>query len=140
MRSREQVIWDFVHAWLAKADRDLRAAEALLPQAPQFADIIAFHCQQASEKFFKGLLVRHQVEFPKTHDLAALRALIAALDPHLADDLTFAEWLSPFGVEARYPTTAEVSDTTAASAHADAARVRQIIFQALEEYLRAGRP
>jgi hypothetical protein len=29
-RTREQVIWDFVHDWVRKAESDLRAAEHLM--------------------------------------------------------------------------------------------------------------
>lgn len=69
MRSHEQVIWDFVEQWLKKAESDLKSARIL-----QDADVddyfpSAFHSQQAAEKFLKAYLVRHLIEFRKTHDL-----------------------------------------------------------------------
>ena len=69
MRSREQVIRDFVQQWLHKAKADLAAAEILASsEMPDYSTGV-FHCQQATEKFIKAYLVRYQIEFPKTHDL-----------------------------------------------------------------------
>jgi len=68
-RTREQVIWDFVQDWLRKAEGDFAAAEHLLGLAQQDCFTAAFHAQQAAEKFLKALLVRHQIPFPKTHDI-----------------------------------------------------------------------
>jgi HEPN domain-containing protein len=141
MRSREQVIWDFVQAWLAKAEADLRAAGVLLADEAGFGSVVAFHCQQAAEKFMKAYLVRHQIEFPKAHDLSVVRNLISGSDEALADKLAFADYLTPFGVEARYPGEVPETDTvTAQQALADARRVRDLILGALRDYLDRRRP
>ena len=52
-----------------KAAADLDAAEQLCAQGDRFREIVAFHCQQAVEKYPKAFLVRHQIEFPKMHDI-----------------------------------------------------------------------
>jgi HEPN domain-containing protein len=141
MRNREQVIWDFVQAWLAKAERDLKAAQILLAAPGEFADLVGFHCQQAVEKFIKAYLVWHQIEFPKTHDLTFLRTLVRWRDERLAEQLAFADWLTPFGVEIRYPGELPAVDrNTAERALADAQRVRHFLLESLEEYLQRGRP
>jgi len=141
MRSREQVIWDFVQCWLAKAEGDLRAAEILLAGLGGHGEVVGFHSQQAAEKFMKAYLVRHQIEFAKKHDLALLRKLISKTDEQLAAQLAFADWLTPFGVEFRYPgEIPETNQQTAKQAVEDAKRTRQFILNALEEYLRRGRP
>ena len=141
MRSREQVVWDFVQAWLAKAQSDLRVAEILLGEASELAEESGFHCQQSAEKHMKAYLVRHQIEFSKTHDLAVLRRLIGQRDERLADRLAFADWLTPFGVEFRYPgEMPEVDRETAGRALADARRIGALILEALGEYLGRGRP
>jgi HEPN domain-containing protein len=57
--------------WLDKAASDFDAAEQLSTQGGRFREIVAFHCQQAVEKFLKALLVRRQIEFPKTHDISS---------------------------------------------------------------------
>ena len=43
--------------WLAKADSDLRTAEAALALDPPETETSAFRCQQAVEKCLKALLV-----------------------------------------------------------------------------------
>jgi HEPN domain-containing protein len=137
MKSREQVIREFVHGWLEKAEHDLCAADVLLSGSTDLGDAIAFHSQQAAEKLMKAYLVRHQVEFTKTHDLMLLRLLIGKMDKKLAEKLAFADGLTPYAVEFRYPgVAAEVDRTMAEQAFADAQRVRELILAALQEYLR----
>ena len=103
MRSPDQVRWDFVQSWLAKASQDLRAASILVGEEFDDYQTSAFHAQQASEKFLKAFLVRHQIEFPKTHDIKELRELVSKVDEGLAQALSVADGLTPYGVEFRYP-------------------------------------
>ena len=49
------------------------------------------------------VLVWHQIEFPKTHDLQRLLDLLAAADPEVVEASADAVGLTPFGVEYRYP-------------------------------------
>ena len=42
--------------WLRKAEADLRSARRLFALKPTDHDVVCFHCQQAAEKFLKGLL------------------------------------------------------------------------------------
>ena len=141
MRSRDQVIWDFVQSWLAKAERDLRAAELLLGAPGELGDVVGFRSQQAVEKLIKAYLVRHQIEFPKTHDLAVLRKLVSRSNERLAEELAFADWLTPFGVEIRCPgEIPELGRNTAEEALAHARETRRIVLDALHEYLQRGRP
>ena len=51
MRSREEVIRDFVQQWLHKAEGDLAAAEVLLASEADDYFPCGFHCQQVAEKF-----------------------------------------------------------------------------------------
>lgn len=58
--------------WIDKADADLHVAEQMAAEAAvnlRVREIVGFHCRQAAEKYLKALLTRHQIEFPKTHDL-----------------------------------------------------------------------
>ena len=141
MRSREQVVWDFVQGWLRMAELDYSVADTLQERRSEYAEAVAFHSQQAAEKFIKTLLVRHQVEFPKTHDIPLLRGLLARVDAGLATQMTFADWLTPFGVEVRYPSqTRELPDDIGERALATARQVRESAMAALAMYLRQGRP
>ena len=89
--------------WLDKAAADLAAAEHLAAHGGPFREIVAFHCQQAAEKYLKAFLARCQVEFPKTHDIAKLLDLVASVNANMAKSLRDADALTPFGVEVRYP-------------------------------------
>jgi HEPN domain-containing protein len=70
MRPPEEVLRDLVREWIEKAELDYQAAAQLLEAGDRLRQIVAFHCQQAVEKYLKAFLVRHQVEFPKIHNLA----------------------------------------------------------------------
>src|SRR5687768_17099397 len=81
MTPREEEILRLVRQWLKKAEEDLGVAQHLLAQQTPFLSAIGFHAQQVVEKFLKALLVRHQIEFRKTHDLGELLDLIQPTDP-----------------------------------------------------------
>ena len=103
MRRPEEVKRELVRGWLEKADRDLGAHRHLLAAAGAFTESVAFHAQQAAEKYIKAFLICHKIEFPKTHDLARLLELMETRDPELAAALAGAADLTPYGVEYRYP-------------------------------------
>ena len=64
-------------AWGAKADHDLIAAKFLLKMKRNCpTDTICYHAQQAVEKYLKGGLVAHGIDFPRTHDIETLAALL----------------------------------------------------------------
>jgi HEPN domain-containing protein len=103
MKQPEVVLRDLVRQWFAKAELDFRAAERLVKDPEPLREIIAFHCQQAAEKYLKALLVSRQIEFPKTHDLEELLELLAPVRPDVVAMLEGIDVLSPFGVKIRYP-------------------------------------
>jgi len=103
MKSREAELRDLVRDWLRKADMDCDVAARLVSDGDRFRDIVAFHCQQAVEKYLKSILVRHQVEFRKTHDIERLLDILRGVEPSIAEGLAGAKWLTPFGVDIRYP-------------------------------------
>ncbi len=73
------------HEWVTKAESDLRAATYLLePRARRPTDVVCFHAQQCAEKYTKALLTFQGTDFPKTHDIERLIALLpVSLRPHL---------------------------------------------------------
>jgi len=103
MKSREGELRDLVRDWLRKANLDCDVAARLASEGDRFRDIVAFHCQQAVEKYLKSILVRHQVEFRKTHDIERLLHILRGVEPTSAEELADAKWLTPFGVDIRYP-------------------------------------
>jgi len=72
------------HRWLI-ANRDVRSAQACLDAVDPIPETAAYHCQQATEKLIKGLLVLARVPFRKTHDLEVLRDLVVPRFVELAD-------------------------------------------------------
>ncbi len=103
MPSREVLIRQLVDQWLIKAQADLDAAMALVDHEGGLWSIVAFHCQQSAEKFIKAELTALQIEFGKTHDISVLLDRLNEGKNKLADDLSSAEALTVFGVQARYP-------------------------------------
>ena len=103
MRPPEEIKKIFVQKWLAKADQDLKAGEALLATDMPFLYPACFHAQQAAEKYLKALLTWYQIEFPKTHIIEELLHLLEQVDSPLAMELKNAAILTPYGVEIHYP-------------------------------------
>jgi HEPN domain-containing protein len=93
---------EVIEHWVRKAEHDLEAAARIMSieEGCPF-DTVCFHCQQAAEKFLKGLLTHLGFEAPKSHDLTVLASLLPAeiAFPVPAEDL--AE-LNPYAVAIRY--------------------------------------
>jgi HEPN domain-containing protein len=97
--------------------------------------MVVFHAQQAVEKYLKALLTRHQTEFPKTHVIRHLLLLLQPVEPALANALEDANWLSPFGVDIRYPADfPETLPGDEARALELARRVKNAVTAALHPY------
>jgi len=94
---------ELARLWIEKAENDLVSASHLIKLVDGPLDNVCFHAQQVVEKSIKGLLIIHQVEFTKTHNLVLLldRCLPFILD---LDDYReqFAE-MTAYAVEIRYP-------------------------------------
>lgn len=92
-----------IKEWIEKADHDLGSAKVIYLHLPDYFDTIAFHCQQAVEKYIKAILVFHNVEFQRSHDLVYLLELLSHKIE--IDELKFrkAFSLNNFGVQIRYP-------------------------------------
>jgi HEPN domain-containing protein len=140
IRTPEQVRWDFVTGWLAKAEEDLDAAKLILGGALRSWGPSSFHSQQAAEKALKALLVRHQIEFHRTHDIGELLQLAEPCTPGISGALAPAQALTPFAVETRYPGSEPVTKAEAARHVELADRVMTHVRQTLASYLTAGRP
>ena len=139
MKPPEQVRLELVRQWLGKAEEDFAVAQHLAAAQVLFYGAAGFHAQQAAEKFIKALLVRFQVEFPKTHDLDQLIDLVATIDNGLSDSLRNAASLTPYAVEVRYPSESpQLTLDDAKAAVLLAAHVRKVVLAQLEDYLQSG--
>jgi HEPN domain-containing protein len=136
MRPPDEVRRDLVRQWLKKAEEDLAVAERLLSEKLPYLNAIGFHAQQSAEKFLKALLVRHAVEFPKTHDIDELLDLIATVEVSLAESLRGTASLSAYGVDIRYPGDfPEMTPEDAKSAVNLALEVRAVVNRLLISYV-----
>ena len=132
MKPLAEVRGELVAQWCAKADRDLEAAELRLAQGDRLGGIVAFHGQQTTEKYRKALLISHQVEIPRTHDIRKLLEYVRPVHAGLADALQHADSLTPFGVEIRYPGDApELPPGAETDAVAIARQVRVLVMAVL---------
>lgn len=93
---------DEAHRWLRFATEDINAAQCSLATDGAPPRHACFHAQQAAEKALKAALVLERIDFPRQHDLDALRNLlpdawsVRRTHPDLAQ---LTEWTA----ESRYP-------------------------------------
>ncbi len=86
---------------LGKATNDLIAAHAILSTG-QALDTVCFHTQQAVEKALKATLAWHDIDYPWTHDLRELVAIVKPIVPLLSNYERRIIALIPFAVIIRY--------------------------------------
>lgn len=96
--------------WLARADEDLAAANALAMLSPPLTGAAAYHAQQAAEKVMKGLLTVAAVPFRKTHNLNELGGQVVAAWPGLATLVDPLRPLTSWNFAYRYPAAEELSE------------------------------
>jgi len=89
--------------WIEKADHDLGSAKVIYLHLPDYFDTIAFHCQQAVEKYIKAVLVFYKIEFQRSHDLIYLLELLSRKIEINESWYRQAVSLNAFGVQIRYP-------------------------------------
>jgi HEPN domain-containing protein len=68
---------------------------------------LCFEAEQAVEKALKAALRSRGIDFPKTHDIGELLALLDRLGQKIPQDLWKADGLTTYAVETRYPGPAE---------------------------------
>jgi len=89
--------------WIKKAENDLKNAVHTLKLGEDCpTDTVSFHAQQCVEKYLKGLLSFRGIDFPKTHNITELVALLPASTPvDLAPEEQ--ELLTDYATVTRYP-------------------------------------
>jgi len=123
---------DVVREWVARAENDLlTAAHTLKLGAKCPTDTVAFHAQQTAERYLKALLVLLSADFPKTHDIERLLALVPPVyRPTLSPDEQAR--LTDYATVTRYPGDQEsLSLSEARRAVPVARRVRRAIRKLL---------
>lgn len=98
---------ELVREWFDKAENDFADARFLF-ENDRSLETIAFHIQQAAEKYLKGFLISRGEELERTHDLAKLLAEASEFTPELNQFKVIAKKITGFYFETRYPMGYEV--------------------------------
>ena len=88
--------------WFERGRHDIETAQLLYDERGH-TDSIAYHIQQAVEKYLKGYLVFHGRKPPRIRDLDTLLNHITAFDDSFNDFLELCEKASRYYIEDRYP-------------------------------------
>jgi HEPN domain-containing protein len=120
--------------WIVKAEGDLKSASSILKLKKGCpTDAVCFHAQQCIEKYIKAVLVLRGMNFPKTHDIAHLMALLPANWRPKLDDAQ-QEKLTDYATVSRYPGDYEpISLTEAREAVKLARKVKKEMRKFLEK-------
>jgi HEPN domain-containing protein len=94
---------EFKHACalLSMAEKDFRALEGMRDAATFADEIFGFHAQQAVEKTLKAWIAAQGQEYPLTHNLARLLAILEDEGAQVEDFWDLTEYTA-FAVEFRY--------------------------------------
>ncbi|MBI3322063.1 MAG: HEPN domain-containing protein [Candidatus Omnitrophica bacterium] len=117
-----------VRQWIEKAEEDLRTAEHALTMGRRCPfGAICFHAQQCVEKYLKALLVFRGIDFPKTHNIPELLALVpSSVRPELSAEEQ--EQLTDYATTLRYPGDWEpITRRDAKAAVETARRIREAV-------------
>ena len=112
--------------WVQKAENDLRNATHTLNMTRECpTDTACFHAQQCVEKYIKALLVVAGIDFPRTHRVDELLALVPdSHRPRLSADEQ--DRLTEYATVTRYPGDYDpISRREARAAVSTARRVRR---------------
>lgn len=90
----------------AASQRQFGLAKQRKPKDAYWEDL-CFEAQQAAEKAVKAVLRSSEIDFPKTHDIGELLALLNQSGQKVPQELWKADELSQYAVETRYPGPAE---------------------------------
>lgn len=109
--------------WLNRARSDLALARGTGEGV--YLEDLCYHAQQAAEKAVKGVLLKQNVRFPYTHDIAALLKLIRDSRLDVPAEVREAEVLSAYAVAGRYP---GVVETVTPGDHEEAVRLAETVL------------
>jgi len=97
--------------WRILAERDMAVADHLArTMVPIPTEIIAFHCQQAVEKYLKGVLTVFGEEPPYIHDLDDLCSLAEKRRPSFVSISSLCTIITQFSSQPRYDRGLDLSE------------------------------
>jgi len=92
-----------VREWVTKAEGDLKTAAYVLEMGEGCpTDTVCFHVQQCVEKYLKAFLVLKDIDFPKTHNVKDIVALLPT-GIRLGLSIEEQDRLTDYATVTRYP-------------------------------------
>ena len=89
--------------WFERGDHEIETAQLLYDERG-YTDAIAYHIQQAIEKYLKGYLVLKGKKPPRVHELDTLLNLVAGFEPGLYEPfIELCEKATRYYIDDRYP-------------------------------------
>jgi HEPN domain-containing protein len=88
--------------WMKYAGIDLRTAQEVLDDET-LTPSVAFHCHQCIEKTFKALLIEHDINPPKTHNLLELLQIIKNNIVDIDVSVDDIKYINETYIDSRYP-------------------------------------
>lgn len=117
--------------WLQRVEQDLGVAERVRDEAA-FAEVVAFHAQQAVEKALKAFLAWHDLPFRQTHNLEELAQQCTAMDSAFGALVPRVAPLTPYVTAGRYPfSPVTITTGMAQEALSFAIEVRDFVLERL---------
>ena len=99
-----------VKEWFSKGQKDIDDAQFLLNNNRALENI-AYHVQQADEKYLKGFLIYNGWKLERIHDLVKLLEEVIKIDKSFNRFAAPMRKITNFYFESRYPTGYEVEYT-----------------------------
>jgi HEPN domain-containing protein len=125
--------------WRVLADRDMTVAEHLAnSMVPMPTEIIAFHCQQAAEKYLKGALTVLGEDPPYIHDLDDLCTIAKKHRPSFASIASLCTIITHFSTQPRYDRAVDLSEEDIRLVLAHTKTVRGFLQKEIPELFQTG--
>ena len=120
--------------WRLLAERDMAIAEHLsVNMKPVPAEVVAFFCQQTTEKYLKGVLTILGEDPPYTHDLPELCKLTEKHRQSFASISSLCTVITHFSVQPRYDLGMTLSEEDMRIVLAHAKTIRDFLQKEIPE-------
>jgi HEPN domain-containing protein len=90
-----------VEVWIKFAEKDLLTVCEVI-ERPELTNVVAFHCHQAIEKYFKAFVLENEKPLAKIHNLLTLYGTIKEITDFGFDEDLLAT-INDVYLESRYP-------------------------------------
>ena len=121
--------------WLNRAKSSLLDARSRAEGV--YWEELCFDAEQAAEKAIKAVLIFRKAAFPYVHDLERLLSVLAGIGEPVPERVWRSKKLTPFAIEARYPSVAK--EVTEAQ-YAEAVEIAESVVRWAEQIVLSANP